>query len=60
MARLMDRLRSILGIQVDENEREEARRHLAEQRLRVARLDATVEARRAQVRPHPRRRATDW
>ena len=67
MPSLMDRLREVFGTQPDphDGEHRDIERRLTEQRLRIARLDADLDARRARERRHlfvtihPKRRAGD-
>lgn len=65
MPSLMDRLRTWLGLPGHEGEHDAIQRRLTEQRLRIARLDADLDARRVRERrhifmtAHPKRRADD-
>ena len=65
MPSLVERLRRALGTQADEHEdeHEAIRRRLIEQRLRIARIDADLDARRERrhiyMTTHPHRRTDD-
>ena len=65
MPSLVEQLRDWLGLPGHEGEHRDIERRLTEQRLRIARLDADLDARRARERRHlfvtihPKRRAGD-